>query len=238
MVLGGAILVSLTCMAVVASCGDGRSSTSSTSHSPASPISAKATSLPLQPQGLAVGGDVQTRATDVIRVRLTEEQTKILAAACPKTFEVPSTGTCARALEDLAKWIVEHREQRCQPHRFLCGAVRILDDSDQRTLGSWGYFEISDNRSGKSLCSSEPNHLCLRVGIKTAEQLGEIAHTTPSPAPTSSPTPTPASSPTPTPTDDPSQEPTSNPATTATSSGEASSAAPTSDSSTSLGEGH
>jgi hypothetical protein len=178
---------------------------------------------------LAVGGDVQTRATDVIRVRLTEKQLKALGAACNKFLEVPSTGDCPETIDDLARRIVHLDFPPCRPFD-PCGELRVFADPDQKTLGSWGYFEVSDNRPEESLCSSEPNHLCIRVGIKTPEQLGEIAKTKLSPAPTSSPPPTTDSSPTP--TADPSQQPTSNPGTTATPSEGESSADPSPGSST------
>ncbi|TCN35581.1 hypothetical protein EV644_115145 [Kribbella orskensis] len=93
MVLRAAALGILICIALVTSCGDSESGTSRTS-----PI---ATSLPLQGQGLAIGGDVQTRATDVIRVRLTKEQAKTLAKACKNLIEIASTGDCPKTIQQI-----------------------------------------------------------------------------------------------------------------------------------------
>ena len=85
---------------LVTSCGAGGPGTSS-----ASPTT---TSLPLQKQGLAVGGDVQSRATDVVSVRLTKKQTEEAVYACRKVVEVASTGDgCSGALEDIFDKAVE-----------------------------------------------------------------------------------------------------------------------------------
>jgi hypothetical protein len=57
------------------------------------------TSLPLQSTGLAVGGDVQSKATDVIEVGITEEQAKKIAAACDRTVEIANGDQdCAQAM--------------------------------------------------------------------------------------------------------------------------------------------
>ncbi len=180
-----AVLGAVTCLMLVTSCGAGGPGTSS-----ASPTT---TSLPLQKQGLAVGGDVQSRATDVVSVRLTKKQTEELVDACRKVVEVASTGDgCSGALEDIFDKAVEV-SGRCKFD--LCLTVRKYGRPDMKTLGTGGYVEIVDHRKGRSLCDSESSQVCLRVGIRSSKTLRQIAE--PKTSPTSSvstftPTPTPS----------------------------------------------
>jgi hypothetical protein len=74
---------------VIASCGGGGggggsgSTTSTTSRSSISTVS-----LPLQSSGLAVGGDVQSQATDVLKRGITKEQAKLIAEKCAPAAEI------------------------------------------------------------------------------------------------------------------------------------------------------
>ena len=182
-----AVLGAVTCLMLVTSCGAGGPGTSS-----ASPTS---TSLPLQGKGLAVGGDVQSRATDVVSVRLTEEQTEELVEACRKVVDVASTSDgCGGALEETLDRVI--RVKKLCRKFDLCVKVRAYGDPDMKTLGDGGYVEIVDQRKGKSLCDSDPSQVCLRVGIRSSATLRKIARPKSSPTSPSTSTPTPTPSPT------------------------------------------
>lgn len=168
---------------IITSCGTNGSNPATTT----SPV-ARTTSLPLQSKGLAVGGDVQSRATDVVARGITEAQAKKIADACNSTVEVASSNDpCGRAIaEPLAA-----DSQSCQPEG-ICLEVR--DVSNVSELGQQAVIDITDDRPGKSLCNSEPDHVCLRVGVTTSSTLNQIVprslYTTPSgEAPSSTTTP-------------------------------------------------
>jgi len=154
------------------------------------------TSLPLQDQGLVVGGDVQTRATDVVEIGITEEQAKEIARECNKRTEVANAGDdpCPRIMRrDLGGG-------PCLPRINLCMKVKAYGHVDAATLGDGGYVEIVDERPGKSLCESGPDHVCLRVGVKTSAVLDQIVETAPPTTSTTATSTTATSTTTPTPT--------------------------------------
>jgi hypothetical protein len=158
------------CLIVATSCGTGGSAKAPT------------TSLPLQSAGLAVGGDVQSRATDVIEVGITEEQAKQIAKACDKTVEVASgRQVCAEALREASA-----SANPCEPSA-VC--LRFLDVSQVPGAGRDAIIEIVDNRPGQTQCNSASGRVCLRVGVATSALLNQIvattAHATSSEAPTS-----------------------------------------------------
>ena len=72
-------------MLVIASCGGGGSGSaiSTTSRSSISTVS-----LPLRSSGLPVGGDVQSRATDILKRGITKEQAQRIADACAPAAEI------------------------------------------------------------------------------------------------------------------------------------------------------
>lgn len=207
------------CLVIITSCGTSGSNpvTTISGSNPVTTVSpvARTTSLPLQSKGLAVGGDVQSRATDVVARGITEEQAKKIADACNSTVEVASGNeTCAQAV---ATAITAPGSPPCQPgDKLLC--LQVWDVSNVSGLGQKAVIDIKDDRPGRSLCNSAPDDVCLRVGVPTSSTLNQIvpkslvttpsgeapsSTTTPStatPIPTSSPSPTPTSSSSPTPT--------------------------------------
>jgi hypothetical protein len=147
------------CLVVATSCGTGGSGKAPT------------TSLPLQSAGLAVGGDVQSRATDVIELGITEEQAKQIAEACDKTVEIASgRQECARVMA-----LVFESPHRCQ-QSGLC--VHVLDVSQVREAGRDAIIEIVDDRPGQTQCNSGSGRACLRVGVATSGLLNELVATT------------------------------------------------------------
>lgn len=137
---------------LVASCGGGVPSSSPSTSGPSSPT----VSLPLQETGLAVGGDVQSQATDVLRRGITEEQAKQIAEACAGAAEI------ANASQDCALAIIEAIKRS-----GLCGrlgfCLEVFDVSSLAGLRYDGYVEIVEDRPEKSLCGTGPRSLCLRV---------------------------------------------------------------------------
>jgi hypothetical protein len=129
--------------------------------------------MPLQAEGLAVGGDVQTRATDVVTTRITREQAKKIAALCNESVEVVPQDQCRPALIELFRdrAVAVPLLAPCQPDQFwFCLAVRSLAGSDASKLGVIGYAEVN----GLS-CSAEQTMACLRVGLRTGEVLDQVA---------------------------------------------------------------
>jgi hypothetical protein len=128
-------------------------------------------SLPLQPTGLAVGGDVQSQATDVLRRGITEEQARQIAEACADAAEI------ANASQDCLQTIMRVFEQS-----GLCGRVgfclEAFDVSHVQGTKFDGYIEIVEDRPEKSLCGSGPGSLCLRVGVATSALLQRVVTST------------------------------------------------------------
>jgi hypothetical protein len=113
---------------------------------------------------------VQSKATDVIEVGITEEQAKKIAAACDRTVEIANGDQdCAQAMRD-ADW----RPHPCRTSE-LC--LHVYDVSNVAELGHDRIIEIVDDRPGESLCDSGPDRVCLRVGVTTAAVLDRIVTT-------------------------------------------------------------
>jgi hypothetical protein len=93
---------------LAASCGGGGSSSTTSTSNASTPT----VSLPLQSTGLAVGGDVQSQATDVLRRGITEEQARQIAEACADAAEI------ANVPQDCLETIARVFEQS-----GLCGTV-------------------------------------------------------------------------------------------------------------------
>jgi hypothetical protein len=141
-------------------------------------VSLATASMPLQAQGLAVGGDVQTRATDVVTMRITREQAQEIAALCDKAVEVATPQDHCLQGFIFAQSLVAPRQrdssavspcQRDDPDQF-CLTVRRFAGSDASMLGVIGYAEVN----GLS-CSAERTAACLRVGLRTGEVLDQVA---------------------------------------------------------------
>ncbi|GAA3067682.1 hypothetical protein GCM10017600_20320 [Streptosporangium carneum] len=155
------------------------------------------TPLPLQSSGLVVGGDVQSRATDVVEIRLTEKQAQEIVDDCRGAIEIfEGQNPCADSLNSLiekqggdSREAPPSGERRCRSHG-LCLKVYDVSDPD---FAEAGFVEITDNRlHGKSLCESGPDHVCLRIGVKTSSVLDRIVGTVrPTASPTATVTPTP-----------------------------------------------
>lgn len=164
-----------------------------------------ATSLPLQARGLAVGGDVQSLATDVIKTRITEAQAEQIAAACNEAVEIAAVdGDCARVLHSL---LISPRP--CFLSQ-LC--VHVFDVSRVSEFAEDGIIQIVDDRPATPLCDRRADGLCLQVGVKTSALLQYmVASTTPSETTTvtTSPTSTDPTSVTPSVTSSPTPDPTS-----------------------------
>ena len=155
---------------IITSCGTSGSNPVTT----VTPV-AKTTSLPLQAKGLAVGGDVQSRATDVVARSITEAQAKKIADACNSTVEIASGNqTCAEAIRTaLAAAPSAPPSAPCQPSdELLC--LQVWDTSNVSGLGQQAVIDIRDDRPGKSLCNSEPDDVCLRVGVPTSSIMDQV----------------------------------------------------------------
>jgi hypothetical protein len=128
-------------------------------------------SLPLQSTGLAVGGDVQSQATDVLRRGITEDQARQIAEACADAAEI------ANAPQDCAQAIINALKGS-----GLCGTVgfclEAFDVSSVQGLKYEGYVEIVEDRPDTSLCGSGPRNLCLRVGVASSALLQRFATST------------------------------------------------------------
>jgi hypothetical protein len=163
--------------------------------------SAATTALPLQQEALVIGGDVQSRATDVFTVQLTPQQAEDLGEVCPKTLELGNGDSCEEFITRLLRMQAGSSEPDDACAGIVCLHLMKFAASDTPALGDGGYLEVIDNRAGETLCDSNPAHLCLRVGIQSAAALGQLttsSATSPTPGPTTStetPTPTPTETP-------------------------------------------
>ena len=143
---------------------------------------AATTSYPLQETGLAVGGDVQTRATDRISVGLTEEQVRTIQDACEETVEIASQGDdcLEQAVRLLLREILPSGSlpsgpfSSCGPPRPFCLKVHEFSVADQQVLGARGYLEVVEEEPAGPLCGSDPGGVCLRLGARTAEVFEQV----------------------------------------------------------------
>jgi hypothetical protein len=157
-------LAGVASLLLAVSCGGNGSNT----NPPTSDPSTSAVSLPLQAGGLAVGGDVQSQATDVLRRGITEEQAREIAEACGRAAEIANVPQ--NCLETIARVLEQSG---------LCGRVgfclEVFDVSSVRGLKYKGYVEIVEDRPDTSLCASGLRNLCLRFGVGSSTQLRRIA---------------------------------------------------------------
>lgn len=145
----------------------------------------------------ATTAPLQSEKPGVTETRLTKKQMRDIIKACNDAAEIGgSQDPCSKAvIETINKNTnTNTNANECGPHD-PCLTVHGLPrpDSDEA-----GFIEITDNRSRrKSLCESGPDHVCLRIGVKTSSVLDQIIETARS---TTSSTGTPTSAETLTPT--------------------------------------
>jgi cell division septation protein DedD len=134
----------------------------------------ESTRLPLQEQGLAVGGDIQSQATDVVETQITEEQATQIAEACNEAVEIAGTGEddCL----DIMQLVFDGAGAVCM-HLDLC--LRVYDIDEISGFNGSGIIELVDARNTESLCTEESRQVCLRVGIESPELLDQIMGVTP-----------------------------------------------------------
>ncbi|MFI0485263.1 hypothetical protein [Actinomadura sp. 9N215] len=123
------------------------------------------TPLPMQPSGLAVGGDVQPQATDVAQTRISEAQLRDIAAACREAVEITDAGgdPCARSIQEQFK-----NKRPCRPD----APCMIAQETSSNPAG---LVEIKD----ASQCAGGQGNVCLRVGVKARTDFFDVAATTP-----------------------------------------------------------
>jgi hypothetical protein len=136
--------------------------------------------LPLQKSGLVVGGDVEANATKVREFPTTEAQLKSMAEACQDAQGIPLEGTdpCLQVVEG-------------PPVPPTCGPFDICVEIfavDSAGFAAAGYVEVTDRRDTGSQCESDPEAVCLRVGV-TAQAFEGLTAATGTPA-TDTPAPT------------------------------------------------
>jgi hypothetical protein len=140
----------------VASCGGGGATSKSESATSGVTSSPATTSLPLQSTGLAIGGDVQSRATDVVRVAITPQQLAEISRLCDRVVEV-AADDCGNKINDV---LVSAKQADCPPEA-ICMTLKSLSSTE--------FVVITDDRPDESLCAAEPTHTCLRVGAKSTD---------------------------------------------------------------------
>lgn len=153
-------------LVLVASCGGGEA----TSRDPA----ASKVSLPLQSSGLAVGGDVQSRATDVLERGITEEQAAAIAEACGDAAEIANDGA-ERCLQ-IVRQVFEGSNRSCAGTLTHC--LSAFDVSSISNLSYDGYVEITDQRTDGSECGAVQGNVCFRLGVATSALLSRVVTNT------------------------------------------------------------
>ncbi|MFI0409563.1 hypothetical protein [Actinomadura sp. 3N508] len=123
------------------------------------------TPLPMQPSGLAVGGDVQPQATDVAQTRISDAQLQEIAAACREAVEITDAGgdACARSIKEQFK-----NRRPCRPD----SPCMIAHETSGNPAG---IVEVKDS----SKCGNGQGNVCLRVGVKTRTEFFDVAATPP-----------------------------------------------------------
>lgn len=154
-----AVLGALASLLLVTSCGGGGDGGGTDGSEPAS------ASLPLQSRGLAIGGDEQTQATDVVEFQITEDEAREIGRLCEATVEVAPSDDCTEGLGR----IIRRGRLPCRPH--LCLRLKVYN------IANGGVIEVADDRPDSSLCDSGPANVCLRVGLKTAALRNQILGT-------------------------------------------------------------
>ncbi len=188
-------------VAVLVGCGEGPPDTLKT-HTATPEPTAQTEHLPLQKSGLAVGGDVEARATKVGEFPVSQAELTKIAKVCEGAQGIPVEGG------DPCVAVQELPFRPCGPFD-IC--VEIFAVRSAGFAGA-GYAEVSDRRGTESLCESDPEAVCLRVGL-TSPALARLTTLTPTATPTTqAPTETPTTGgPSPTPPGPTPSEPTPGP---------------------------
>ncbi|GAA4066739.1 hypothetical protein [Actinomadura miaoliensis] len=167
-VLGGAVVILLGCT-LAAGCGGERK------------VRLATTPLPLQPSGLAVGGDVQAHSSNVAQARLSEDQVRQIADACRAATDLPQVGSdCSEKIKEAFR---RSGKTPCRAKRDPCLVAKVAPGAPTTAPGAQvvKYFEITDPRPpGESLCG--PTQVCLRVGASSSEVFNKIVGTAGRPA--------------------------------------------------------
>jgi hypothetical protein len=137
-------------------------------------------SLPLQESGLAVGGDVEAHSTKLLEAKITQAQLERFEDACRDAQGIPLEGSdsCPLVQEIPAP-------QPCGPID-ICVEIFAVNDAG---FAPAGYVQVTDRRETGSQCESDPEAVCLRVGV-TAQVLEELTETTPTATTSTATTPT------------------------------------------------
>ncbi|QXJ21244.1 hypothetical protein AGRA3207_002080 [Actinomadura graeca] len=143
-----------------------------------------ATRLPMQSSGLDVGGDVQPKATDTIKTRITDTQAKQITAACRDAVEITDTSqdACGRAIKDGFG-----NGDPC-----VQGEACLIADNGVSKTKAAGSAESSETKgtalrkrqglAGKVTITDEscrvgPSDVCMRVGVASKELWQELKTT-------------------------------------------------------------
>lgn len=187
----------------VASCGGGGATPKSESVTSGVTSSPATTSLPLQSMGLAIGGDVQSRATDVVRVAITPQQLAEISRLCDRVVEV-APDDCGNRIKDVfsaamaeAKAAASRSPDAKQADCPICMTLKLVVDPQCGGINPhvcaqpYDFVVITDDRPDESLCAAEPTHTCLRVGAKSTDVLlaGTARSSPPSVKPSTSASP-------------------------------------------------
>jgi cell division septation protein DedD len=171
------LLVGVFMGALVACAGSEPEAT--TTSGPSSDPSVPTEQLPLQESGLAVGGDVEESATKVGEFSATQDQLEDIAEACKGAQGIPIEG------DDPCSEVQEIPFRPCGP-RDICVEIFKVESAG---FVSAGYVEVSDRREASSLCESDPEEVCLRIGL-TAPALAQLTPATPTTETPTTETPT------------------------------------------------
>lgn len=155
----GCALGALVVVLCVAACGGGEKR--------AAPVT---TPLPMQPSGLAVGGDVQPQATDVAQTRITQAQLRTIAAACRNAVEITDANSdpCARAVREQFK----HRTP-CVRGSACLRAKETVSKSKEGATKTEHQGLVAVIESTGPPCGGP----CMRVGVRDKKVLDDVVGT-------------------------------------------------------------
>ncbi|ONH58889.1 hypothetical protein CcI49_19410 [Frankia sp. CcI49] len=179
------VLFVIAAVVIAVSCGGGADP--SRSESLAAALPTEPTSLPLQPNAPAVGGDVQAPLQDMARLQITEAQAKEMAEACRDASEIVASSECTSTIRDstenappcAAKQLCITAAKVGAPAGTAGGSPASAGSVQQAApVGSAPHGEampagtagdqqvsyiiaITDERPGSPLCSDAPAGLCF-----------------------------------------------------------------------------
>ncbi|WP_157474179.1 hypothetical protein [Parafrankia sp. EUN1f] len=179
------VLFVIAAVVIAVSCGGEADPPRSESLAAALPT--EPTSLPLQPNAPAVGGDVQAPLQDVARLQITEAQAMEIAEACRDASEIVAGSECTSTIRDstenaqpcAAKQLCITAAEVGKPAGTAGGApatvgsvpqaagVGTRPSSNAMPAGTAANQQVSyiiaitDERPGSPLCSDAPAGLCF-----------------------------------------------------------------------------